>query len=136
MQAELAEEEKRLDAMMEAERRRALATDRKTDELSKEQRMRCRASASNRSPRDLHARSEVKRPLTCGLCSRGRQLIHEQIQKRLEDKSMQEEIRKLERQQEVQKQEKAHLEDLKVPRPRFSSSANADPRPKKTTMHQ
>lgn len=40
MQAELTEEEKRLDAMMEAERRRALETDQKTDELCKEQRMR------------------------------------------------------------------------------------------------
>lgn len=47
--------------------------------------------------------------------SRGKQQIHEQIQKRLEDKSMQEEMEKLERQQVVEKQEKAHLEDLKVP---------------------
>lgn len=40
MQAELMEEEKRLDAVMEAERRRAMEADRKTDELCKEQRMR------------------------------------------------------------------------------------------------
>lgn len=40
MRAELTEEEKRLDAMMEAERRRALETDKKTDELCKEQRRR------------------------------------------------------------------------------------------------
>lgn len=40
MQAELTEEEKRLDAMMEAERRRAVETDRKTEELCKEQRRR------------------------------------------------------------------------------------------------
>lgn len=40
MRAELTEEEKRLDAMMEAERRRAVETDKKTDELCREQRMR------------------------------------------------------------------------------------------------
>lgn len=40
MRAELTEEEKRLDAMMEAERRRALETDKKTVELCKEQRRR------------------------------------------------------------------------------------------------
>lgn len=40
MQAELREEEKRLDALMEAERRRALETLKKTDELCREQRMR------------------------------------------------------------------------------------------------
>lgn len=40
MQAELTEEEKRLDAAMETERRRAVETDKKTDETCKEQRMR------------------------------------------------------------------------------------------------
>lgn len=39
IQAELTEEEKRLDAVMETERRRALEADKKTDELCKEQRM-------------------------------------------------------------------------------------------------
>lgn len=46
--------------------------------------------------------------------SRAKQQIYEQIQKRLVDKIMQEEIQKLERQQEVEKQEKSYLEDLKV----------------------
>lgn len=46
--------------------------------------------------------------------SRAKQQIYEQIQKRLMDKIMQEEIQKLERQQEVEKQEKSYLEDLKV----------------------
>lgn len=46
--------------------------------------------------------------------SRAKQQIYEQIQKRLVDKIMQEEIQKLERQQEVVKQEKSYLEDLKV----------------------
>lgn len=40
MQAELTEEEKRLDAVMEAERCRAVEADKKTDELCREQRMR------------------------------------------------------------------------------------------------
>lgn len=40
MRAELTEEEKRLDALMEAERRRAFETDKKTEELCKEQRRR------------------------------------------------------------------------------------------------
>lgn len=40
MQAELTEEERRLDALMEAERCRALETDRKAEQLCKEQRMR------------------------------------------------------------------------------------------------
>lgn len=40
IQAELTEEEKRLDAVMEIERRRALEADKKIDELSKEQRIR------------------------------------------------------------------------------------------------
>lgn len=40
IQAELTEEEKRLDAVMETERRRALEADKKTDDLCKEQRMR------------------------------------------------------------------------------------------------
>lgn len=46
--------------------------------------------------------------------SRAKQQIYEQIQKRLVDKIMQEEIEKLERQQEVEKQDKFYLEDLKV----------------------
>lgn len=46
--------------------------------------------------------------------SRAKQQIYEQIQKRLVDKIMQEEIQKLERQQEVVKQEKSYLKDLKV----------------------
>lgn len=53
--------------------------------------------------------------LLCHFCSRGKQQIHEQIQKRLEDKSMQEEVQKVERQQELEKQEKANLDELKVP---------------------
>lgn len=58
----------------------------------------------------------------CHFHSRGKQQIHKQIQKRLEDKSMQEEIQKLERQQKLEKQEKANLEDLKV-RPTKTSSS-------------
>eukprot|EP00066_Takifugu_rubripes_P004775 XP_003968347.2 PREDICTED: protein CFAP45, mitochondrial [Takifugu rubripes] len=84
IQAELTEEEKRLDAVMETERLRVLEADKKTDKLCKEQRM------------------------------RAKQQIYEQIQKRLVDKIMQEEIQKLERQQEVEKQEKSYLQDLKV----------------------
>lgn len=53
--------------------------------------------------------------LLCHFRSRGKQQIHEQIQKRLEDKSMQEEVQTVERQQELEKQEKAHLDELKVP---------------------
>lgn len=60
-------------------------------------------------------RAEVRFLLMSRFCPRGKQQIHEQIQKRLEDKSMQEEMEKLERKQEVEKQEKAHLEELKVP---------------------
>ncbi|TWW77563.1 cilia- and flagella-associated protein 45 [Takifugu flavidus] len=84
IQAELTEEEKRLDAVMETERLRVLEADKKTDKLCKEQRM------------------------------RAKQQIYEQIQKRLVDKIMQEEIQKLERQQEVEKQEKSYLQDLKA----------------------
>lgn len=62
-----------------------------------------------------------------GFYSRGKQQIHEQIQKRLEDKSMQEEVQKLERQQEVEKQEKAKLEDLKVPPQRWRDVQVPDP---------
>lgn len=40
IQGELAEEEKRLDAMMEAERHKALETERQIDELRKQQRIR------------------------------------------------------------------------------------------------
>lgn len=67
------------------------------------------------------------------LYSRGKQQIHKQIQKRLEDKSMQEEMEKLERQQVVEKQEKAHLEDLKVPPTETLPAAN---KKKQTSEHK
>lgn len=41
IQTELSEEEKRLDAMMEVDRRKALETLEKIDELRKKQRVRC-----------------------------------------------------------------------------------------------
>lgn len=75
--------------------------------------------------------------LTYHFYSRGKQQIHEQIQKRLEDRSMQEEMEKLERQQDVEKQEKAHLEDLKVPpTATVPAAAPFQTRKKQTSEHK
>ncbi|XP_035536475.1 cilia- and flagella-associated protein 45 [Morone saxatilis] len=81
---ELSEEEKRLDAMMEVERRKALETVEKIDELRKHQRI------------------------------SGMQLIYDQIQRRLENERLQDEMKEYERQQIRENQEKMNLEDLKA----------------------
>ncbi|XP_038548951.1 cilia- and flagella-associated protein 45 [Micropterus salmoides] len=84
IQRELSEEEKRLDAMMEVERRKALETMELIDELYKQQRI------------------------------SGMQQIHSQIQQHLEEKQVEEEMKEQERQQIREKQEKMNLEDLKA----------------------
>lgn len=48
------------------------------------------------------------------LYSSGMQQIYDQIQKRLEDRNMQDEVKKYEREQIQEKQEKMNLEDFKV----------------------
>ncbi|KAM7399561.1 hypothetical protein PAMP_018826 [Pampus punctatissimus] len=84
IQTELTEEEKRLDAMMEVERRKAVETAEQIDELHKQQRI------------------------------SGMQQIYNQIQQRLEEKQFQDEIKEQERHQIREKQEKMNLDDLKA----------------------
>lgn len=48
-EAEFLEEEKRLDAMMEVARREALETQAQIDELHKQQRIRCKESATGKT---------------------------------------------------------------------------------------
>ncbi|XP_022602067.1 cilia- and flagella-associated protein 45 [Seriola dumerili] len=84
IQVELTEEEKRLDTMMEVERRKALETVEQIEELRKKQRI------------------------------SGMQQIYDQIKKRLEEKQLQDEMKELERQQIRENQEKMTLEDLKT----------------------
>ncbi|KAI3354425.1 hypothetical protein L3Q82_018952, partial [Scortum barcoo] len=81
---ELSEEEKRLDAMMEVERRKALETMEQIDELRKNQRI------------------------------NGMQQIYDQIRVREEERQVQAEIKELERNQMQKNQEKMDLEDLKA----------------------
>ncbi|KAM6931667.1 cilia- and flagella-associated protein 45 [Lycodopsis pacificus] len=84
IQAELSEDEKRLGAMMEVERRKALETMEQIDELHRQQRI------------------------------GGMQNICDQIQQHLIDKQIQEETREKEKEQTQEKQEKMNLEDLKA----------------------
>ncbi|XP_030260197.1 cilia- and flagella-associated protein 45 isoform X2 [Sparus aurata] len=84
IQAELLEEEKRLDVMMEVERRKALETEEEIDELRKNQMI------------------------------RGKQQIYDQIQNRLEAKILDDELKECERKQIRENQEKMNLEDLKA----------------------
>ncbi|XP_049460187.1 cilia- and flagella-associated protein 45 [Epinephelus fuscoguttatus] len=84
IQSEMSEEEKRLDAMMEVERRKALETMEQIDERHKQQRI------------------------------SGMQKIYDQIQQRLEEKQVQEEMKEQEKQQIREKQEKMNLEDLRA----------------------
>ncbi|KAM9363763.1 cilia- and flagella-associated protein 45-like [Symphorus nematophorus] len=84
IQEEMTGEEKRLDAMMEVERRKALETEGQIDELRKQQRF------------------------------SGMQQIYDQIQKRLEEQQIQEEMKECEKQQIREKQEKMNLEDLQA----------------------
>uniref|UniRef100_UPI0037E9A1B8 cilia- and flagella-associated protein 45 n=1 Tax=Semicossyphus pulcher TaxID=241346 RepID=UPI0037E9A1B8 len=84
VQAELSEEEKRLDDMMEMERRKALETQGQIDELRKHQRM------------------------------SGMQQIYNQILQRFEDKQLLEEIKEQEKRQIRENQGKMYLEDLKA----------------------
>ncbi|XP_020500253.1 cilia- and flagella-associated protein 45 isoform X2 [Labrus bergylta] len=84
IQAELSEEEKRLDDMMEVDRRKALATMEQIDELVKDQRM------------------------------NGMQQIYNQILQRLEDEQLLKEMKEQEKQQMRENQEKMNLEDLKA----------------------
>ncbi|XP_070684852.1 cilia- and flagella-associated protein 45 [Pempheris klunzingeri] len=81
---EMADEEKRLDAMMELERCKALETMELIDDLRKQQRI------------------------------RGMQQIKNQIQLRADEKRMQDEVKEMEKQLIREKQEKINLEDLKA----------------------
>ncbi|KAM8904130.1 cilia- and flagella-associated protein 45 isoform 2-T2 [Spinachia spinachia] len=82
--AELSEEDKRLDAMMEEERLKALATVEQIDELHRQQRI------------------------------GGMENICEQIRQHLTDKQMQELMREQEKEQAREKLERMNLEDLKA----------------------
>ncbi|XP_022046067.1 cilia- and flagella-associated protein 45 [Acanthochromis polyacanthus] len=84
VEAEMAEEEKRLDIMMEVERRKALETVERIDELRKQQRI------------------------------RGMQQIYDQIKQHLEEKQVEDEIKEQEGQQIREKQERMNLEDLEA----------------------
>ncbi|XP_028274642.1 cilia- and flagella-associated protein 45 isoform X2 [Parambassis ranga] len=84
MLSQLTEEEKRLDAMMDVERRKALENSEKIDEMRKQERI------------------------------KGMQQIHDQIQQRLEEKLMQDEIKEMEKQQVQENQERINQEDLKA----------------------
>ncbi|KAK2894850.1 hypothetical protein Q8A67_012079 [Cirrhinus molitorella] len=78
------EEEKRLDAMMEVERRRALETQEQIEELKKQQRI------------------------------NGKLCILDQIQMRLEEKMLQDELKEQEGQQLLENMEKMQMEELKT----------------------
>lgn len=52
--------------------------------------------------------------MLCLVYSSGKQQIYEQIQRRVEDRNIQEEMKTYERQQIQEKQEKINQEDLKV----------------------
>lgn len=82
IQTELSEEEKRLDAMMETERRKALETVEKIDELRKKQRV------------------------------SGMQEICNQIKQREEERQFEDELKELEKLQLQQKQEQMNVEDF------------------------
>ncbi|KAM9853491.1 LOW QUALITY PROTEIN: cilia- and flagella-associated protein 45-like [Aulostomus maculatus] len=82
--AELSEEEKRLDAMMEVERRNALETMEKIDEQRKQQRI------------------------------SGMQQIYNQIQQRLEEKQIQDELKEQEKHLIREKQERMNQEELQA----------------------
>ncbi|XP_077422591.1 cilia- and flagella-associated protein 45 [Vanacampus margaritifer] len=82
IQMEMLEEEKRLDAMMEAERRRLLDRVEQIDELRKQERI------------------------------SGKQQIFEQIQQRLEEKLVQEELKEQEKHQTREKQVRINMEEL------------------------
>ncbi|XP_017275540.1 cilia- and flagella-associated protein 45 isoform X2 [Kryptolebias marmoratus] len=84
IQVELAEEEKRLDTMMEVERRRAVERTEKIDEQQKEQRI------------------------------QGKQQIYDQIQERLENKLFLDEIKDQEKHKIKEALERQNLEDLKA----------------------
>ncbi|KAK9520645.1 hypothetical protein VZT92_020516 [Zoarces viviparus] len=84
IQAELSEDDKRLDAMMEVERRKTLETMEQIDELHRQQRI------------------------------GGMQNICDQIQQHLIDKQMQDEMREQEKEQIQEKREKMNLEYLKA----------------------
>ncbi|XP_036930514.1 cilia- and flagella-associated protein 45 isoform X1 [Acanthopagrus latus] len=86
IQAELLEEEKRLDVMMEVERRKALETEEEIEELRKNQMI------------------------------RGKQQIFDQIQNRREAKILDDELKECERKQTRENQERMNQEDLKVQR--------------------
>ncbi|XP_038830318.1 cilia- and flagella-associated protein 45 [Salvelinus namaycush] len=82
--AELQEEERRLDAMMEVDRRRALEAQEQIDELRKHQRI------------------------------QGKQLIINQIEERLEDRMLQNEMKEQEGQQMLENLEKMQMEELEA----------------------
>ncbi|KAK7882993.1 hypothetical protein WMY93_029167 [Mugilogobius chulae] len=84
IQTELSEEEKRLDSMMEVERRKALETMEKIDELRKKQRY------------------------------KGMQEICDQIKDREEERQFENELKELEKVKLREKQEKMNLEDLQT----------------------
>ncbi|KAL3992114.1 radial spoke head protein 1 [Sarotherodon galilaeus] len=84
IQMELTEEERRLDSMMEVERRKALESLDKIEELRRQQRV------------------------------KGRQEIYDQIQKRLENRELEEGKKEKESQQIREDQERMNLEDLEV----------------------
>ncbi|KAG7223041.1 hypothetical protein INR49_015930 [Caranx melampygus] len=84
IQVELTEEEKRLDTIMEVERRKAVETMEQIEEQQKRQRI------------------------------SGMQQICDQIKQRLEEKQLEDEMKELEKQQTREKQEKMNMEDLKT----------------------
>uniref|UniRef100_A0A3P9AAU7 Cilia- and flagella-associated protein 45 n=1 Tax=Esox lucius TaxID=8010 RepID=A0A3P9AAU7_ESOLU len=81
---ELQEEERRLDAMMEVDRRKALEAQEQIDELRKHQRI------------------------------QGKQLIVKQIEERLEDRMLQDEIKEQEGQQMLENLERIQMEELEA----------------------
>uniref|UniRef100_A0A4W4HJ22 Cilia- and flagella-associated protein 45 n=1 Tax=Electrophorus electricus TaxID=8005 RepID=A0A4W4HJ22_ELEEL len=82
IQSELEEEERRLDAFMELDRRRALEAQEKIDQLRKEQRM------------------------------QGKMCILKQIEERLEEQLLQEEMKEQEGQQMLENMERMQMEEL------------------------
>ncbi|XP_051934451.1 cilia- and flagella-associated protein 45 isoform X2 [Hippocampus zosterae] len=82
IQMEMLQEEKRLDAMMEAERRKFLDRLEQTDELRKQERI------------------------------SGKQQIFQQMQQRLEEKLVQEELKEQEKDETREKQARMNMEDL------------------------
>uniref|UniRef100_A0A3B4AS07 Cilia- and flagella-associated protein 45 n=1 Tax=Periophthalmus magnuspinnatus TaxID=409849 RepID=A0A3B4AS07_9GOBI len=112
IQTEMSEEEKRLDTMMEAERRKALETMEKIDELHKMQRY--RSATVFFSVCYFNHDDYIQSVNETIVLSSGMQEICNQIREREEERQFENELKELEKLQLRKKQEMMNLEDLQV----------------------